>query len=485
MHSKRVHVLTAAHCADNGEMQFQFRGSFDKESLFRIEQLLPMTVYRSICLGFIAVILAGTILLMMPFSTSSGSWNDPIVALFTATSAVCVTGHIVVDTATHFSRVGQLVILLLIQVGGLGYMTATTLLLLILGRRFGLKDKIAIQQALDRQALQGSAQILKSIVATTLIFELTGTFLLLLVFVPDIGLSRGLWFALFHSVSAWNNAGFSLFSDSLVGYQGSVLLNGVITGLIIFGGIGYEVIFELYLMAQERVLRKKMKTVRSLNFQVVVSTTFFLLLFGTVSFWFIELRNPNTLGTLNLPQQILGAWFQSVTSRTAGFNSIDISKMTTAGLFITIALMLIGGSPGGTAGGIKTTTARIMASCTYAVLQGKESVVLYRRQVPNTLLLKAIGVTFGSAMTVVSATILIAIADPELDFIRIFFEVVSAFATVGLSTGITAGLTAFSKLVLVITMYIGRVGILLLIAAILGDPKQSVVHYPEESLLVG
>ncbi len=444
-----------------------------------------MRVSRTICLGFIAVILAGTLLLMLPFSTVSGNWNDPIVALFTATSAVCVTGHVVVDTATYFSRFGQLIVILLIQVGGLGYMTATTFLLLLLGRRFGLKDKVAIQQSLDRQALQGSTQILKSIVATTLLFELTGAFLLLLVFVPDIGWSRGLWFALFHSISAWNNAGFALFSDNLVGYEGSLLLNATITGSIVFGGIGYETIFELYLILRGRLLRQKIKPVKSLNFQVAVSTTLFLLIGGALAIWAIEVRNPQTLGSLGLPQQILGAWFQSVTSRTAGFNTIDVSKMTTAGLFVTISLMLIGGSPGGTAGGIKTTTARVLASCTYAILQGKESVTLYRRQVPNSLLLKAIAVTFGSLMTVVIATIAIAIVEPKLDFIRILFEVVSAFATVGLSTGITAGLTAFSKLVLVATMYIGRVGILLLIAALLGDPRASAIRYPEESLLVG
>jgi trk system potassium uptake protein len=444
-----------------------------------------MTVSRTICLGFLAVILTGAMLLMLPFSTASGLWNDPIVSLFTSTSAVCVTGHVVVDTATHFSRFGQLVIMLLIQIGGLGYMTVTTFLLLLLGRRFGLKDKIAIQQALDRRALQGSTQILQSIIATTLIFELTGAFLLLLVFVPDLGWSKGLWFALFHSVSAWNNAGFGLFSDNLVGYRGSLLVNAAITGLIIFGGIGYEVILELYVMLQERLRRQRMKTARTLNFQVAVSTTLFLLLGGTFAIWAIEIRNPDTLGTLSFPEQILAAWFQAVTARTAGFNTIDESKLTIAGMFVTIALMLVGGSPGGTAGGIKTTTARVLASCTYAILQGKESVVLYRRQVPNSLLLKAIAVTFGSLMTVVCGTIAISLADPKLDFIRILFEVVSAFATVGLSTGITAGLTSFSKLVLIATMYIGRVGILLLISAVLGDPRLSTVSYPEESLLVG
>jgi trk system potassium uptake protein len=445
-----------------------------------------MTVSRTICLGFIAVILAGTALLMMPFATSSGQWNNPIVALFTATSAVCVTGHVVVDTATYFSGLGQFVIMLLVQIGGLGYMTVTTFLLLLLGRRFGLKDKIAIQQSLDRRSLQGSNQILRSIVATTMIFELTGAFLLLLEFVPKVGWPKGLWFAIFHSISAWNNAGFALFSDNLVSYQGSLLLNMVITSLIIFGGIGYEVILELYLMLRERITNSSIRTVRSLNFRVAISTTIFLLLGGTLAIWLIEMRNAQTLGVLGTGQQLLAAWFQAVTSRTAGFNTIDVSKMTTAGLFITIALMLIGGCPGGTAGGIKTTTARILASSTYAVLQGKESVVLYRRQVPNTLILKAVGVTFGSIMTVVVATIVISLVEPPaLNFIQILFEVVSAFGTVGLSMGITADLTPVSKLVLVATMYIGRVGVLLLISALLGDPKSTSIRYPEESLLVG
>jgi trk system potassium uptake protein len=444
-----------------------------------------MTVSRSICLGFIAVILTGTMFLMMPFSTSSGQWNDPIVALFTATSAVCVTGHVVVDTATHFSRIGQLVIVLLIQIGGLGYMTVTTFLLLLLGRRFGLKDKIAIQQALDRRVLHDSVRVLKSIVATTLIFELTGAFLLLWVFVPKIGWSKGLWFAIFHSVSAWNNAGFGLFSDNLMSFRGSWLLNAVITGLIIFGGIGYEVILELYCLLRERVLRQKLKIATSLNFQVAVSTTLFLLLGGTIAIWAIETRHTQSLGSLNLSEQLLAAWFQSVTARTAGFNTIDQAQLSTAGLFVTIALMIVGGSPGGTAGGIKTTTARILASCTYAILQGKESIVIYRRHVPNSLMMKAIAVTFGSLIIVVCGTILIAIAEPKLNFISILFEVVSAFATVGLSMGITAGLTVFSKLVLISIMYIGRVGILLLMSALLGDPRPSSVRYPEESLLVG
>lgn len=444
-----------------------------------------MTASRTVCLGFLAVITVGTILLMLPVSISSGTWNDPIVALFTATSAVCVTGHIVVDTGTYFSPWGQFFILALIQVGGLGYMTATTFLLLVLGRRFGLRDKIALQQALDRPGIQGSTQVIRSIIATTLIFEISGIFLLLPVFVPDHGLNRGLQLAVFHSISAWNNAGFSLFEDNLIGYQSSVLLNLVIPGLIIFGGIGYEVIFELYLWLRGRFSKKPGRIVLSLNFRVAVSTTLVLLGVGTIAIFLTEVGNPNTLGSMNLPTQLMTAWFQAVTPRTAGFNTINIGKMTATALFITIALMFIGGSPGGTAGGIKTTTLRVLTGCTRAILQSKEEVLMYERQVPLSLILKAVGVAVGSLATVILMTALITLTDPDVGFIQVLFEVVSAFGTVGLSTGITADLSAPAKLILVAMMYTGRVGVLLLMGALLGDPRPSVIRYPEEDMLVG
>lgn len=444
-----------------------------------------MTVSRTVCLGFLAVIAIGTLLLSLPIASSSGTWNDPIVALFTSTSAVCVTGHIVVDTGTYFSTWGHFFIAALIQVGGLGYMTVTTFLLLLLGRKFGLRDKIALQQTLDRSGIQGLTDVIRSIVATTLLFEITGVFLLLIVFAPKYGLDRGLWLAIFHSVSAWNNAGFSLFPDNLIGYQSSILLNLVIPGLIIFGGLGYEVIFELYLWLRDRWLKRSERLVFSLNFKVAISTTLALLIFGTIAIFLAEFNNPQSSRSMSLHTRILTAWFQAVTPRTAGFNTIDIGKMTTAGLFVTIALMFIGGSPGGTAGGIKTTTFRVLTRSTKAVLRGQETVLLYERQLPISVILKSIAVVVGSFATIIIMTMLIAISDPQFDFIQILFEVVSAFCTVGLSTGITAGLSTFAKLILVTTMYIGRVGVLLLIGALLGDPNPSAVRYPEENLLVG
>ena len=444
-----------------------------------------MTVARTICLGFIAVIAVGTILLMMPFSTSNGTWNDLIVALFTSTSAVCVTGLSVVDPGTYFSFWGQLFIALLAQIGGLGYMTTTTFLILLIGRRFDMRQKIAIQQALDRPGMSGSTQVIRSIIATTLIFEITGAFLLLPAFVPEYGWNQGLWLAIFHSINAWNNAGFSLFKDNLIGYQSSFLVVFTITMLIIFGGIGYQVILEIYLWLRDRIFRRTQNQIFSLDFKVALSTTLILLILGVVAFFSIEIRNPETFGSLNLRDQILVAWFQSVTPRTAGFNTIDIGKMTTAGLFITIALMFIGSSPGGTGGGMKTTTLRVLTSCTKAILQGKEEVLLYDRKIAINLILKAVGVLMGSVATVILATILISLTDPTLDFIKILFEVVSAFATVGLSTGITGSVSITAKVILIVTMYVGRVGVLLLMSAVLGDPRPTRIHYPEENLLVG
>ncbi len=444
-----------------------------------------MTVSRTICFGFLAVIAVGTILLMLPFSSAAGTWTNLIVALFTSTSAVCVTGLGVVDTGTYFSFWGQFFIVALVQIGGLGYMTATTFLLLLLGAKFGLRDKVAIQQALDQTGIQGSAQLIRSIIALTLIFEISGIFLLLPVFAQNYPLNEALWLATFHSVNSWNNAGFSLFKDNFIGYQTSILLNLVVTGLIICGGIGYGVILELYIWLRDRLQRKSERIIFSLSFKVAVSTTLALLILGTIAFFFIEVKNPATFGSFSLQNQILSAWFQSVTTRTAGFNTIDIGKMTTAGLFLTIAFMFVGASPGGTGGGLKTTTFRVLTSCTKAILQGKEEVLLYERTVDISLILKAVGVLVGSVATVLLATILIAVTDPKINFIQILFEVVSAFATVGLSTGITASVTAAAKLILIMTMYIGRVGVLLLMAALLGDPKPSLVRYPEENLIVG
>jgi trk system potassium uptake protein len=444
-----------------------------------------MTVSRTICLGFLGVITVGALLLMMPFSLQSGTWDNFVTALFTSTSAVCVTGLVVVDTGTHYSFWGQLVITILIQVGGLGYMTATTFLLLLLGSRFKLRYRIAVQQSLDAAGLSNVVQLVRSIIATTVLIELTGVFLLMLIFVPEHGFKPGVWEALFHSVSAFNNAGFGLFPDNFIKYVDSPLINFTIPGLVILGGIGYQVIMETYFWLKHLASPKSPRFCFSLHFKVVTNTTLFLLIGGTLTLFLTELNNPNTLKPLSLSGQFMAAWFQSTIARTAGFNSVDIGQMTNAALFAIIVLMLIGASPGSTGGGLKTTTMRVLANCTTAVLRGRDEVLLYQRQIPTDIILKAIGGVIGSILTIIIAIMMITITDPKLDFIQVVFEVVSAFATVGLSTGITAKVSVFAKLVLIATMYIGRVSILLLMSALLGDPTPSAIDYPKEDLLVG
>jgi len=444
-----------------------------------------MTVSRSICLGFLAFIVVGTVLLMLPISTTTGTWGDFVTAFFTATSAVCVTGLIVEDTGTYFSFFGEFLILLLMQIGGLGYMTANTFLLMLLGRKLGLRDKIAVQQSLDKQGMSGAGQLVKSIIAVTLLLELTGTFAMMPIFAQDYSGGEVIWLSLFHSVSAFNNAGFSLFPDNMVRYATSVPMNLIVSGLIILGGIGYQVMMEIFFWGRDRFAGSTERVVFPLNFKVVISTTAFLLVLGTVAFFLVEYSNPETSGLYDLRGRIVVAWFESVVPRTAGFNSIDYGKMTSAGLFLTIALMFIGASPGGTGGGIKTTTMRILYACTKSVLLNKDEVLCYQRQIPVILILKAVGVVFASITTVLISTTLISLADPAIDFIATLFEVVSAFATVGLSTGITAAMSIPSKLVLIATMYIGRVGILVLITALLGTRRPSTLRYPEENLLVG
>ncbi len=310
--------------------------------------------------------------------------------------------------------------------------------------------------------------------------------MLLPTFSQDFGFKKGLWLSVFHAISAWNNAGFSLFVDSLTPYQSSLIFNLVITALIIFGGIGYQVIIECYLSLIDLFNRRpRCKYDFSLNFKVVISTTVVLLGLGTIAFLMTEYNNPETLASLSFREKLIAAWFQSVTTRTAGFNTIDIGQMTTAGLFITIGLMFVGASPSGTGGGIKTTTLSILANTTKAVLKGQEQVIVYKREVAFGLILKAIGVVFGSVVTVISVIVLLTVLHPEFEFIAILFEVVSAFGTTGLSTGITSSLCLVAKLAIVVAMYLGRVGILLFMSAIVGDPRPSRIQYPEENLLVG
>jgi trk system potassium uptake protein TrkH len=444
-----------------------------------------MTISRTICLGFLSAIAIGTLLLMMPFATTEGHWGSLLISVFTATSAVCVTGLSVVDPSSYFSFWGELSIALLAQIGGLGYMTLTTFLMLLIGRKFDLQQRLAIQESFDRPFVQGSKNLIKSVIATTLLFEVSGTVVLFLVFVQDYPPLKALWFAIFHSISAFNNAGFSLFPDSLVQYQNSLPVNVTITTLIIFGGIGYQVIIELYFWLRWIFQHPHRRFNFSLNFKVVMRVTGFLLVLGLIGILALEYQDPDSMLNLSPQNRLMVAWFQSVTTRTAGFNTIDLNHLNPTTLILIMLLMFIGASPSGTGGGIKTTTFAILANCTRSALRGQERVIMYERRIPPQLILKAIAVVFGSVMTVVTSLSLLIFLEAGKGTVELAFEAVSAFATVGLSLGITSQLTPFSQLVLIFTMFIGRVGVTILMAAIIGDPRPSLIHYPEENLLVG
>jgi trk system potassium uptake protein TrkH len=440
---------------------------------------------RTICLGFLFVICVGALLLCLPITTASNSWSNPLTALFMSTSAVCVTGLAVVDVGSYYNFWGQLVLLLLIQVGGLGYMTATSFLLILIGKKFSLREKLTLQQSLDLPGMQGGIRVVRSIIVTTCLFEAGGAIALWFVWGGEDGL-KNLWLSVFHSISAFNNAGFSLFSNSLMDYARSGAINLIIPALIISGGIGYQVLLELYLWLRAVISphQHDPKTNFSLNFKVVLSTTVFLIGLGTVLLWITEQGTPQ-MQAFNWLEQLGVVWFQSVTTRTAGFNTIDLASMTTTALFVMIILMFIGASPGGTGGGIKTTTVRILAKCTQTVLQGKDEVILYNRHITTLLVFKAVGVVFGSLLVVLLSTLLLSITDRQFQFMELFFEATSAFATVGLSIGITSKLSVAGQIVIIGTMYIGRVGVLLLMGAFSGDHRPSLVKYPEEYMLVG
>lgn len=442
-----------------------------------------MTLARTICLGFLFVISAGALLLLLPISLADGTWGNPLTALFTATSAVCVTGLSVVDVGKYYSPLGQVILLALFQIGGLGYMTATTFLMVLLGWRLRLRDKVALHRSLETPGIAGLRQLLKSIIAMTALIELTGAFLLLPTFSRDFGLLQGLWFSLFHSVSAFNNAGFGLLSDNLMRYVEIPIVSWTVGGLIILGGIGYQVLLEAYLWTRDR--RQRQPFAFSLHTKLAVAVTLLLLLVGTLAIWGTEFQNNDTMAQLNPLNSWTAAWFQAVTARTAGFNTVDQMQLTLTALVVTIILMFIGASPGGTGGGIKTTTLGLLVFCTHAVLRGKTTVICFQRRLPVAVVFKAVGVTVGSLSAVMLGTIFLSLANPKLNFIQILFEAVSAFGTVGLDLGITATANASTQLILIGLMYVGRVGVLLLMSALLGDPRPSAILYPEEELLVG
>ncbi|MCF8019563.1 MAG: TrkH family potassium uptake protein [Vallitaleaceae bacterium] len=441
-------------------------------------------------LGFFIVIMLGAILLSLPISSVSGESTGLIDALFTSTSAVCVTGLVVVNTSVHWSPFGKVIILMLIQVGGLGFMTIASTIFMILGRKISLRDRMMIQESLNQNTLSGMVRLTKNIIIGTLIIETIGALLLSLKFIPEFG-GKGIFYSIFHAVSAFCNAGFDIIGDnSLTPYVGSVTVNFTIMSLIIIGGLGFTVWMDV-LKVTKSELRKGLRLKRwfrhlRLHTKLVLVISTSLIVVGFLFFFFLEGFNDATLGTLPLKEKLLGAMFQSVTTRTAGFNTITNADMTDVSKFVTILLMFIGGSPAGTAGGIKTVTIGVIFFEVLSVVRGKEDTEAFDRRIPRNTIKRALAVIMISLFVVMSVTMLLTITENG-SFMDILFEAVSGFATVGLSLGETQKLSQIGKLIMSLTMFIGRLGpITMAVALTIRNEKKKInIRKPEEKVMVG
>lgn len=444
---------------------------------------------RIILSSFAVIILFGTILLSLPQASAAGTSLPLVDALFTATSATCVTGLIVVDTGGAFSTFGQLVILILIQIGGLGIMTFSTFFVYIISGRLAFSEREILIDTLSQNPAVELIRLLKIVFLFTIVIETMGWIILTLRFLSDYSLSEAIYQGLFHAVSAFCNAGFSLFPGSFVRYVADPVINLVLVTLITLGGLGFMVIYDIY-KNRKHILKMDFFNL-SLHSRVVLLSSALLVLAGSVVF--LGLEFSNSLVHLPFPEKILASFFHSVTTRTAGFNTLSVEQFTNSTLFLIIILMFIGASPGSCGGGIKTTTMMLLMLSLFARFRSRDKVSLFYRRIPDATLSRMISVIFFSAAIVIFFTFVLLISEtlplPHTQtrgrFLEIFFEVVSAFGTVGLSTGITAGLTSAGKIVITLLMFIGRLGPLTIALAIGGKIVSPDFKYMQEDVMIG
>ncbi len=447
-----------------------------------------LSTTQIILLSFLAVILLGSLLLSLPLASKSGDPVPYIDALFTATTATCVTGLVTLPTATAWSLFGQIVILVLIQVGGLGIVTVMAGVMMMLQRRMGLSDRILLRDAFNLNSLSGLADFLKKVIIGTLAVEITGALLYMTVFVPEYG-AKGVWISLFNAVSAFCNAGMDIIGEnSLRDYATNPTVNGVTSALIILGGLGYIVWWDILRVIG---LARERKSIRALSHltlhsKIALSATAIFLMGGALLILLCENRNPATIGNLGLFDKIQVSFFQSVTTRTAGFMTMSQTDLTTASTGVCLILMFIGGSPVGTAGGIKTVTILILAAYAISTIRGRDEVTVFHRRIPDDALRKSVAVAGMSFLIAALSTLILSVLTPDRSLADILYETVSATATVGLSRDLTPHLTAAGKLTVALTMYLGRVGpISLAIAFGTKRETQNTIKNPTESVSVG
>lgn len=441
-----------------------------------------LTYVRIIAMGYLLVIVLGTLLLLLPAATVPGEKTDFLTAFFTATSATCVTGLVVVDTASHWTVFGQLTILLMIQVGGLGFMTMGVMMALLLRKRISLRMRGILQESMNYLQMGGIVRLVRMVYRGTVLVEAIGAVLLSIRFVPVFGVSKGIYFGIFHSISAFCNAGFDLLGtwsgkySSLTAFHGDILINVVIMALIIIGGIGFLVWSDLKTNGLH--WNKYM-----LHTKITLFSTALLLVAGTILFWIFE--GDNLLCGMSIKDQFLGAAFSSVTARTAGFNTIDTEGLTTASKLLTSLFMFIGGSPGSTAGGVKTVTAMVLIMYVWSNLRDSRGVNIFKRRLDDDTIRKASNVVVISLLMAVTAVIFICFMQPLLSVEDVIFEVLSAIGTVGMSTGITRDLTAASRIVIILLMYCGRLGSMSFALSFTERKKTAPVQLPVEKIIIG
>ena len=434
-------------------------------------------------LGFLALILLGTVLLALPIAAKSGQSIGLFDSLFTSTSAVCVTGLVIVDTGTTFSLFGQIVLIVLIQVGGLGFMVFATMLMVMLGRRISIRGRMLIRESMNTSSLSDLGSLTMLYLLLSLTIELVGAVTLCFRFVPLYGWKHGTWMALFHSVSAFCNAGFDLFGNyaSLTAFSGDPLVLLTVASLIILGGLGFSVILET---ARNRQGFRNL----SLHTRIVLMTTLVLLLAGTVFYWIVERTNTETLAGCSEGEKILNAFFQSVTMRTAGFNSFDLSGFRDGSKLFSSLLMIIGASPASTGGGIKTTTIATLTLLMLSVVRGESEVNVARRRLSDDISRRALTVSVLFLTTLLTGTLIISlIENGRFPLDDILFEASSAMGTVGVSAIGTPNLSSASRAVLLPMMFLGRVGPLTLAVAVAKRQGRirTASKYPEEKIMIG
>ena len=447
-----------------------------------------LSTTQIIMLSFLGLILLGSILLSLPFSTADGKPIAYMDALFTATTATCVTGLVTVPTATAWSFFGQAVILLLIQAGGLGVITVMAGVTVALHRRMGLSDKLLLQDAFNLTSLSGLRSFVKRVILGTFLAEGIGALLYMAVFIPRYG-ARGVWISVFNAVSAFCNAGMDVMgTDSLMGYATQPVVMGVTSALIILGGLGFTVWWDVIRVLELTIRHKslRMLTRLTLHSKMALIATAVLLLGGAGLILLLEYTNPATIGGMPLLDKVQVALFQSVTTRTAGFASVDQASLTPATTVLCLILMFIGGSPVGTAGGVKTITVLVLAAYAVCTVKGSREVSLFDRRVPNDALRKAVAVVSMSFLIAALSTLFLAAVTPHADLADVLYESVSATATVGLSRNLTSTLSGAGKVIVICTMYLGRIGpISLAVAFGTSKEKQNIVNNPIESVSVG